>query len=109
MCAWRTLLALLAGSDADRLLDGADEHLPVADLTRAGMLEDGLDHHGLVLVVDDDLELQLRPHVDGEGRAAVVLDDPFWRPEPLTSPIERRGNPLSSSSARIGSNASWRM
>src|SRR6188472_584797 len=34
---------------------------------------------------------------------------PFWRPEPLASMIERDGNPLSSNSARIGSNASWRM
>ena len=34
---------------------------------------------------------------------------PFWRPEPLTSPIDREGNPLSSSSVLIGSNASWRM
>src|SRR3954454_11683650 len=34
---------------------------------------------------------------------------PFWRPEPLASMIDRDGNPLSSNSARIGSNASWRM
>ena len=34
---------------------------------------------------------------------------PFWRPDPLTSLIDRDGNPLSSSSGRIGSNASWRM
>src|SRR6186997_2920642 len=34
---------------------------------------------------------------------------PFWRPEPLYSAIERLGNPLSSSSPRISSNASWRM
>src|SRR5690349_17148604 len=34
---------------------------------------------------------------------------PFWRPEPLASRIDRDGNPLSSNSARIGSNASWRM
>src|SRR5215218_1198072 len=34
---------------------------------------------------------------------------PFWRPEPLASMIDRDGNPLSSSSVRIGSNASWRM
>src|SRR5215218_7694970 len=34
---------------------------------------------------------------------------PFWRPEPLTSAIERDGNPFSSSSVRIGSNASCRM
>src|SRR5262245_49064511 len=34
---------------------------------------------------------------------------PFWRPEPLASRIDRDGNPLSSNSVRIGSNASWRM
>src|SRR3954451_19564606 len=34
---------------------------------------------------------------------------PFWRPEPFASMIDREGKPLSSNSARIGSNASWRM
>src|SRR4051794_22514859 len=34
---------------------------------------------------------------------------PFWRPEPLASMIDREGNPLSSNSVLIGSNASWRM
>src|SRR4051794_12626071 len=34
---------------------------------------------------------------------------PFWRPDPFASMIDRDGNPLSSSSVRIGSNASWRM
>src|SRR5918992_916259 len=34
---------------------------------------------------------------------------PFWRPDPLTSEIDRDGNPSSSSSMRIGSNASWRV
>src|SRR5829696_10526870 len=34
---------------------------------------------------------------------------PFWRPDPFASMIDREGNPLSSSSVRIGSNASWRM
>src|SRR3954452_15901815 len=38
-----------------------------------------------------------------------VSTTPFWRPDPFTSPIDREGNPLSSSSVRIGSNASWRM
>src|SRR5215207_583666 len=33
---------------------------------------------------------------------------PFCRPEPLTSTIDRDGKPRSSSSMRIGSNASWR-
>ena len=34
---------------------------------------------------------------------------PFWRPEPLTSEIERDGNPRLRSSIRIGSNDSCRM
>src|SRR3954468_24166451 len=33
---------------------------------------------------------------------------PFCRPEPLTSTIDSDGKPSSSSSMRIGSNASWR-
>src|SRR5918996_677378 len=68
-------LSVLAGADANRLLDRKDEDLAVADLARAGVLEDRLDDHRLVFVLDDDLELQLRPHVDGQGRAAVFLDD----------------------------------
>ena len=34
---------------------------------------------------------------------------PLWRPEPLTSLTDSEGNPSTSSSARIGSKASWRM
>src|SRR6187402_3359849 len=68
-------LPVLAGADANRLLHRQHEDLAVADLARAGVLEDRLDDHVLVFVLDDDLQLDLRPDVDGEGRAAVPLDD----------------------------------
>src|ERR671918_147693 len=67
-------LPALAGADANRLLHRQDEDLAVADLAGAGVLEDRLDDDALVLVLDHDLELQLGSHADGQGRAAVVLD-----------------------------------
>ena len=45
-------LALLARADPDRLLDGDDEDLPVADVAGPRVLEDRLDDQGLVLVLD---------------------------------------------------------
>src|SRR5258707_1090823 len=67
----------LAGADANRLLHRQHEDLAVADLARAGVPEDGLDDDGLVFVLDHDLQLDLRPDIDGEGRAAVALDGAF--------------------------------
>src|SRR2546423_1743840 len=85
------LLALLARTDADRFGDGKDEDLSVADVTRPGVLEDRLDYHRLVLVLNDDLELQLRSHVDGQGRAAIGLDDPLLAPGALDLADRERG------------------
>src|SRR5258707_1079858 len=76
-------LALLAGANPDCLLDREDEDLAVADLAGAGMPEDRLDHRGLVLVPDHNLQLQLRAHVDRQARAAVVLDHPLLAPGAL--------------------------
>src|SRR5262245_39269267 len=70
-------LAALAGADANRLLHRQDEDLPVADLARASVLEDRLDDEALVLVLHHNLDLELRPHVDGERRASILLDDPL--------------------------------
>src|SRR6185436_1514931 len=67
------LLARFARPDPDRVLDGEDEDLPVSDLTRPGVLENRVRHDADVLVVDHDLELHLRPQVDGQLRASVVL------------------------------------
>src|SRR5882724_3687955 len=47
----------LAGPDADRLLDGDDEDLPVPRLARVRELEDGIDRTVDVVVVHDHLEL----------------------------------------------------
>src|SRR3954452_5447787 len=70
-------LARLAGADADRVLDREDEDLPVPDRARASVLQDRLRDHGHVHVVDHALQLQLRPEVDRDRRAAVVLRDPL--------------------------------
>ena len=73
--ACSTGLALLAGADAHRVLDRQDEQLPVADRAGAGVPQDHLLDQADVLRLDDALELELRPQVDGELRAAVVLGD----------------------------------
>src|SRR3954454_11291599 len=76
-------LARLAGADPDRVLDREDENLPVPDRARAGVLQDRLGDHGHVHVVDHALQLQLRPEVDRDRRAAVVLRDPLLTPRAL--------------------------
>src|SRR3954452_19805942 len=77
------LLAGLAGPDADRILDREDEDLPVPDRARAGVLEDHLVNHRRVHVLDHALQLELRPEVDRDRRAAVVLRDPLLTPRAL--------------------------
>src|SRR3954463_12569769 len=76
-------LARLAGADADRILDREDEDLPVPDRARAGVLQDRLRDHRHVHIVDHALQLQLRPEVDRDRRAAVVLRDPLLASRPL--------------------------
>src|SRR4051812_24732565 len=71
------LVAELAGTDADRLFDREDEDLAVAHRSGARVAQDGVDDEPLRIVVDDDLDLQLRPQVDGDLRAAIVLGDPL--------------------------------
>src|SRR5918992_4228830 len=69
------VLALLAGADADRVLDREHEQLAVADGARAGVPQDRLLDDPDVLRLHDALELELRPQVDGELGAAIVLGD----------------------------------
>src|SRR3712207_1883746 len=77
------LLAGLPGADANRVLDGEKEDLPVADGARPGVLQDRLDDHRGVLVLDHALQLQLRPEVDRDRGAAVVLGDSLLTPGAL--------------------------
>src|SRR3954469_25702421 len=77
------LLPGLAGADADRILDGKQEYLPVADLTRPGVPQDRVDDHLRVLLLDHALHPELGPQVDGDRRAAVVLGDPLLTSGPL--------------------------
>src|SRR6185312_6060349 len=62
------LLAGLTGADPDRVLDGQDEDLAVADLAGPRVLQDRLGDDPHVLVVDHYLELHLRPEMDGQLR-----------------------------------------
>src|SRR5215218_8422463 len=68
-------IPVLAGADAYRLLHRDHEDLAVAERTRAGVLQDHLRDHAHVLGLDHDLELELRPQVDGQLGAPVVLRD----------------------------------
>src|SRR5207245_615414 len=54
------VLAPLAGADADHLVDRQHEDLAVADAAGLGGERDGLDHLVHEIVLDDDLELDLR-------------------------------------------------
>src|SRR5215212_8843785 len=76
-------LAGLAGADADCILDGKKEDLPVADLPGTGVPQDRVDDYSGVPVLADALHLELRPQVDGDRRAAVVLGDALLASAPL--------------------------
>src|SRR2546425_11631736 len=67
------IVPALTGSDAERLLERRDEHLPVPDAPRLGGRRDQRDDlvgHG---VGDDDLHLHLGQEVDGILTAPVHL------------------------------------
>ena len=102
-------LSLLTGADPNCLLHRQDEDLAVTDLACSGVLQDRLDDQALVLVLNDALKLELGRTLTVRVEPRYVSTTPFCRPDPFTSLIDRDGNPLSSSSDRIGSNASWRM
>src|SRR5687767_10525677 len=68
-------LALLAGADANRVLDGKHEQLPVPDRAGPRVAQDHLLDGSDVPALHHALELELGAQVDGELRAAVVLGD----------------------------------
>src|SRR4051812_7038123 len=70
-------LTRLAGADANRVLDREQEDLPVPDRARAGVLQDRLGDHRGIHVLHHALQLELRPEVDSDRGAAVVLRDPL--------------------------------
>src|SRR4051812_37298720 len=71
------LLARLSCSDANRILDGEQEDLPVPDVTCPCMAQDRSDHLLHVRRLDDTLDLELRPEVDRQSRTAVLLGNPL--------------------------------
>src|SRR5262245_65112511 len=54
------ILTVLAGADADRLIDWEDEYLSVAEFASAGGLDNRVDSVLDDLVVEDDFNLQFR-------------------------------------------------
>ena len=66
-------VAALARTDADGVEDLGDEDLAVADLARAGGLDDRIEGGVEILIADDDLDAHLREEVDGVGGAAVEV------------------------------------
>src|SRR5581483_3163912 len=71
--ALQRVSAGLAGADADRLVQGVDENLAVADLAGVGGLADRLHCRIDALVDDGDLDLDLRQEIDHVLGAAVQL------------------------------------
>src|SRR6185503_14182030 len=67
----------------NRALDGKREDLPVADGPGAGVTENRLRHHPHRIVLDNALDLDLRPQVDRNFRTSVVLGDPLLPPRAL--------------------------
>src|SRR5690349_17116275 len=66
----------LAGADPDDFVDGAHEDLPVADLIGPRHLADGLEDSLDLVVIDDDLEGELRHQIDGVLGSSVELAVP---------------------------------
>src|SRR5829696_2368151 len=75
--------AALAGADAQRLLDGRDEDLAVADPAGLGGVSDRLDDALGETVLDHHLELHLGEEVDDIFGAAIELGMALLAPEPL--------------------------
>src|SRR5690242_12560762 len=65
------VLAPLPRADADGLLDGDDEDLPVADPPGLGALLDGVDDVVDEVIGDDDVDLHLGHEVHDVGRPTV--------------------------------------
>src|SRR3954451_11098174 len=87
------LLTGLTGPDPVRLLDRRDEHLAVADLAGARVLEDRVDDRLHVLGLDHALELHLGPEVVRQLRSPVLLCDAFLAATPLALRAGEGGNP----------------
>src|ERR1700722_5115241 len=68
-----SFLAPLARANADRLFDGDDEDLPVADAPGLGALLDRFENVVHELVGHDDLDLHLGDEVDDVCRSPVDL------------------------------------
>jgi enoyl-CoA hydratase/carnithine racemase len=75
-------LAVLAGANANHVIERRDEDLAVPDLAgRRGLLDD-VDRALRQIVVDDDLELDLREEVHHVLCAAIELRMALLAPEP---------------------------
>src|SRR5262245_9934585 len=82
-CCSNGVATALASADADDLVDGKHEDLPVADAAGLGRLLDRFHHLTHLLVADDDLELHLGQEVDDVLRPSVELRVALLPAEPL--------------------------
>lgn len=73
----------IPGADSNRLLDGEDEDLSVADTPGAGGILNRLDGPLGKIVLDDDLNLHLGQEIDDIFGAAIKLGMAFLAAEPL--------------------------
>src|ERR1022692_531300 len=67
------VFAALTGADPDRLVDGRDEDLPVADPPSSRDAHDRLHDVTDDVIFDDDLDPDLRNEIDDVGRPTVDL------------------------------------
>src|SRR6185436_6570659 len=77
------VFALFLGPNANRILNGADEHFPVANLAGPGCLHDGFQRSVHCIVGQDDLDLDLGKKIDRVLAAPVNLCVPFLPPKTL--------------------------
>src|SRR5262245_21724123 len=82
-CYSNGVATALASADADDLVDGKHEDLPVTDAAGLGRLLDRLHHLRRLLVADDDLELHLGQEVDDVLCPSVELRVALLPAEPL--------------------------
>src|SRR3954454_15043741 len=87
------LLAGLARADPVGLLDGQDEDLPVTDVAGTGVPQDRVDDRRHVLRGDHALDLELRPQVVRQRRAAIALGDALLPAGALHLRERERGEP----------------
>src|ERR1017187_3114741 len=84
------LLARLLGPDPNRVLDGADKNLAVADLAGLGRLDDCVHSRRDLAVPQHDFDLYLRQEIHRVLAPAINLGMPLLAAKAFNRSEERR-------------------